>query len=168
MIDYKAGRAVFFLLVHERGKKEINQYNFCDFLLYFVCLNNQNHSRMATPISAQEASKFYSIYHGGAGPILKNSNGSPIEGFIIEDADYQALKAKAGKGFAGIMAVPARNDKGDDTIILVGLTLSGGNYSIVMPPNSTDKTFIFDFVVPVPPGPANTNFSDLNLPNWGC
>lgn len=124
---------------------------------------------MATPISAKDASKFYADYHSNpAQPKLKNSSGTPIEGFIIEDADYKALKAKAGSNFAGIMAVPAHNSNGDDTIIIVGLTLVAGKYTIVMPPNATDKTFIFDFVVPEPPYSPNTNFSDLNQPDWGC
>ncbi len=124
---------------------------------------------MATPISATDASKFYDDYHNTPSqPKLKNRNGVAIEGFIIEDADYQALKTKAGQDFAGIMAVPAHNTDGDDTIILVGLKLVAGKYSIVMPPNATDKTFIFDFIIEGPPNVANTNFADLNLSDWGC
>ncbi len=47
-------------------------------------------------------------------------------------------------------------------------TLVAGKYAFVMPPNATDKTFIFDFIIEGPPNVANTNFADLNLSDWGC
>jgi hypothetical protein len=130
---------------------------------------NQYKKNMATKITAAKASSIFQRYHGNpAQPKLKNSNGDVIQGFIIDDTDYQRLKAVAGANFDGIMAVPGHNADGDDTLILVGLRKVSGKYELVLPPNKTDDSFIMDFVTGVPPMSPNSNFANLQMPNWGC
>ncbi len=127
---------------------------------------------MSQKISPKTACSYFRTYHGNPSqPKLRNVT-NVIDLMIIEGADIEHLKKKAGANYYGIAAVPAHNTvTKSDTIILVALTRDPktGEIDLVLPasdPNSTD--YIVDDTLVGPPYNMGNNFNRLHLIDWGC
>ncbi len=128
-------------------------------------LNESSRSQVApfSKIDAVTAKRFFFNYHQNAGnphPGIANSLGKlkvkdsgqlkPIQHLVVPAEIFRNLEAAVNQAnfiFIGIAALPATNDDGSDTLLLVAIAENSQSQQFYfLPPNTSNVNYIYDHI----------------------